>query len=133
MGDASHASHATDDTLITSITADTHLQYQSTKQSNTRTDPLADILSNINKNPTAYATVQTPNINYSGGQYNKQSNSSQKEEEKDKEQYNTRPNNNCRQGNTSIPRDNKTMFQDSEVIKTRLGQVVKKPDRLAYA
>ena len=96
-----------------------YLRHQSTKQSNTRTDPLADILSNINKNPTAYATVQTPNINNSSGQYNEQSNSSQKEEAKDKKQYNTRPNNNHRQGNTSILRDNKTMFQDSEVIKTR--------------
>ena len=101
--------------------ADTYLQYQSTMQSNTRTDPLADILSNINKNPTAYATIQTPNINNSSGQYNEQSNSSQKGEAKDKEQYNTRPNNNCRQGNTSVPGDNKTMFQDSEVIKNRLG------------
>ena len=33
--------------------ADTYLQYQSTKQSYTRTDPLADILENINKNPKA--------------------------------------------------------------------------------
>ena len=61
--------------------ADMYLQHQSTKQSNTRTDPLADILSNINKNPTAYATVQTPNINNSS----EQSNSRQKEEAKDKE------------------------------------------------
>ena len=98
-----------------------YLQYQSTKQSNTRTDPLVDIHSNINKNPTAYTTVQTPNINNSSGQYHEQSNSSQQEEAKDKEQYNTSPNNNHRQGNTSIPRDNKTIFQHSEVIKTRLG------------
>ena len=57
----------------------------------------------------------------------------QKEEAKDKEQYNSKADNNCKQGNTSVPRDNKTMFQESEVLKTRLGWVVKKPDRLAYA
>ena len=55
--------------------ADTYLQYQSTKQSNAGTDPLADILSNINKNPTAYTTVQTPSINNISGQYDEQSNS----------------------------------------------------------
>ena len=98
-----------------------YLQYQSTKQSYTRTDPLAEILSNINKNPTAYATVQTPRINNISEQCNEQSNNSQKEEVKDKEQYNTRADNNHRQGNTNGPGDNKTMLQDSEVIKTRLG------------
>ena len=112
---------------------DTYLQYQSTKQSYTRTDPLTDILENINKNPTAYATVQTPIINNISEQCNDQSNNSQKEEAMDKEQYNTRADNNCRQGNTSVPGDNKTMLQDSEVIKTRLGSVIKKPDRLTYA
>ena len=58
--------------------ADTYLQYQSTKQSCTRTDPLADIFENINKNPTAYASVQTPIINNISEQCNDQSNNSQK-------------------------------------------------------
>ena len=112
--------------IPTSITADAYLQYQSTKQSSTRTDPLADILSSINKNPTAYVTVQTLSSNNISGQYNEQPNSIWKEEVKDKEQYNSRTDNNHRQGNTSITRDNKTMFQDSEVLKTRSGWVVKK-------
>ena len=43
-----------------------YLQCQSTKQSYTRTDPLADILENINKNPTAYATVQKPIVDNTG-------------------------------------------------------------------
>ena len=113
--------------------ADTYLQYQSTKQYNARADPLADILGNINKNPTTYATVQTPSINNISGQYNEQSSNGQKEEVKDKEQYNTRSDNNCRQGNTSVPGDNKTMLQDSKVIKTRSGWIIKKPDGLTYA
>ena len=105
----------------TTVTADTYLQYQSTKQSNTITDPLAGILSDINKNPTAYIILQTPSINNINGKYNEQPNSSQKEEVKDKEHYNTRADNNLRQGNTSVPGDNKTMSQDGEVIKTRSG------------
>ena len=36
--------------LLTAVTADTYLQHQSYKQSNIKTDPLADILNNINKN-----------------------------------------------------------------------------------
>ena len=60
----------------TSKMADTYLQYHSTKQSNTRTDPLADIINNINKNPTAYATVQTPSSSNNGGQYTEKPSSS---------------------------------------------------------
>ena len=85
--------------------ADTYLQYHSTKQSNTRTDPLADILNNINKIPTAYTTVQTPSSNNISGQYNEQPSSSKKEEAKDKEQYNSKVDNNHKQGNTSVPRE----------------------------
>ena len=68
-------SHTTDGT----ITVDTYLQYQSTKQSHTRTDPLADILNNINKNPTAYVTTNAPSNNSHSGQYHEQTNTSQKE------------------------------------------------------
>ena len=53
----------------TTITLDTYLQYQSTKQSHTRTDPLADILNNINKLSTAYITVNAPSNNSHSGQY----------------------------------------------------------------
>ena len=62
----------------TSIMTDTYLQYHATKQSNTRTDPLLDILNNINKNPTAYTTVQTPSSNNISGQYNEQPSSMSK-------------------------------------------------------
>ena len=47
----------------TTVMADAYIQYHSTKQHNARADPLADILNNITKNPVAYATVQTPNLN----------------------------------------------------------------------
>ena len=62
-----------------------YLQYQSTKQFYTRTDPLVDILENINKNPKAYATVQTPIAHNMDEQFNDQLNKSQKGEAMDKE------------------------------------------------
>ena len=46
----------------TTVTEDAYIQYHSTKQQNSRTDPPADILNNITKNPVAYATIQMPNI-----------------------------------------------------------------------
>ena len=46
---------------LTAVTADTYIQYHSTKQQNARADPLAEILNNITKNPAAYATRQTTN------------------------------------------------------------------------
>ena len=36
------------------VTADTYIKHQSYKQCNVSTDPLADILNNIDKNPGAY-------------------------------------------------------------------------------
>ena len=41
------------------VTADTYIWYQSTKQHDTRTDPLAEMLNNITKHPAAYVTRQT--------------------------------------------------------------------------
>ena len=76
-------SHKTD---ATAVTADTYIQHQSYKQSNVKSDPLVDILNNINKNPTACANVLTSNVNNSDVQYHEQINSDQKQEAKDKEQ-----------------------------------------------
>ena len=90
-----------------------------------------DILNNINKNPTAYANVQTPNINNSDGQYHEQINSDKKQEAKDQEQCVKMTDISHKEG-AYIPGDNKTVFQGSKVLKTRLGQVAKKTDRLAF-
>ena len=58
------------------MTADTYIQYQSTKQHGTRADPLAEMLDNITKHPEAYVTRQTTGDS-------EQSNTEQKEEAKD--------------------------------------------------
>ena len=43
------------------MTADAYLQHQSYKQCNITTDPLADFLNNINRNPAAYKNKQSLN------------------------------------------------------------------------
>ena len=68
----------------------------------------------------AYANVQTPNVNNSDRQYHEQINSDQKQEAKDKEQCVKRTDISCKEG-ACIPGDNKTVFQGSEVLKTRSG------------
>ena len=104
---------------------DTYIQYHSTKQQNTRADPLADILNNITKNPAAYITIQIPNI---WGQ----SDNKLKEEAKDKEQHSSKATNSDRQTCTDVIRDNKTIIHDGDTIKTMSGCISKKLDRLAY-
>ena len=47
----------------TTVIADTYLQHQSNKQSNIKTDPLSEILNNINRNSAIYTTRQVGNIN----------------------------------------------------------------------
>ena len=112
--------------------ADKYLQYQSTKQANTGADPLMEVLNNINKNPMAYISTHASKENNHNSQYNEQTSSSQKEEEKDKEQYNTVAINNKRWENISGSLAKGTMVKGNEIVKTRSGCTVKKPDRLAY-
>ena len=104
------------------MTADAYLQHQSNKHSNIKTDPLVEIPSTINKNPTAYAIRQTTNINNKDGQYNEQinNNKNEQQEAKEKEQCNKRTDISHKQG-AGVPRDNKTAFQGGEVQRTRLG------------
>ena len=56
----------------TTVTAEMYLQHQCNKQSNTKTDPLTEILNNIKRNPVIYTTRQVRNINNTGEQYNEQ-------------------------------------------------------------
>ena len=72
----------------TTVTADMYLQHQSNKQSNIKTDPLAEILKNINRNPAIYATRQARNINNTCEQYNEQTANKIVQEEANIEQHN---------------------------------------------
>ena len=116
----------------TSITADTYQQYHTTKESYARTDPLADILNNINKNLMAYIETQTNKNSNHDGQFHQQTDSNQKGEVRDREQHNEMANNEQRWENTSIPTDIRSVSLVREVIKTRYGWTIKKPYRLVY-
>ena len=53
----------------TTITVDTYLQHQSKTLSNKTTDPLAEILNNINNKPALYATAQVATTARTSYQY----------------------------------------------------------------
>ena len=96
----------------TAVIADTYIQYHSRKQQNTRTDPLAEILNNITKNPAAYVTRQTTNDS-------EQSNTKQKEEAKDNEHCSKEASNNTKQPCTQAVKDNRTIIKYGDTIRTR--------------
>ena len=100
-------------------TADTYLQHQSIKHSNIKTDPLAEILNNINKNPAVYNNIQLIN------------NKSLQQEARAIEQCTKRADTSHKEGE-DVPQDNRSVCQGSEVKRTRSGCIVKKPDRLTY-
>ena len=101
------------------MTADAYLQHQSNKNSNIKTDPLAEILNNINKNPSVYVNRQLIN------------NKSLQQEAKAIEQCTKRADTSHKEGE-GIPQDNRSVFQGSEIKRTRSGCIVKKTDRLTY-
>ena len=115
----------------TTVTADTYLQHQSNKQSNTKTDPLAEILNNINRNPAIYATRQARNINRTCGQYNEQTTNKTVQEEANIEQDNKKAENSQDRG-TGGTCKKRASLQENEVKRTRSGHIVRKPDRLTY-
>ena len=107
------------------MTADTYLKHHSHKQCHITTDQLAEILSNITKNPGAYATKQTTSDK-------NQSNTKQKEEAKDNEHCSLEASNTTKQPFTQAVKDNGTIVEYGDTIRTRSGCISKKLDRLEY-
>ena len=101
------------------MTADAYLQHPSNKNSNVKTDPLVEILNNINKNPAVYANRQPIN------------NKSLQQEARAIEQCTKRADTSHKEGE-DVPQDNRSVCQGSEVKRTRSGCIVKKPDGLTY-
>ena len=107
------------------MTADAYLKHCSHKQCHATTDPLAEILNNITKNPESYTTKQTKS--------NKnQSDTKQKEEEEDSEQYSMEASNVTKQPATQAIKENRTIRKYGDTIRTRSGCISKKLDRLEY-
>ena len=115
----------------TTVTADMYLQHQSNKQSNIKTDPLAEILNNIKRNPAIYTTRQVSNINNTSEQCNDQTTNKIVQEEADIEQYNKKADSSQERG-TGSTCDKRTSLQENKVNRTRSRCIVRKPDRLTY-
>ena len=105
----------------TAVTADTYIQYQSTKQHGTRADPLAEMLNNITKHPAAYVIRQTTSDS-------EQSNTKQKEEAKDNEHCSVDANNTTKQLCTQAVKDDRTIVEYGDTIRTRSGHISRKLD-----
>ena len=108
----------------TTVTADKFLQYQYNKQSSIKTDPLAEILNNINRNPAIYSTGHTRNTNNTCEQYNEQSTNKIAQQETNIEQYNKKPDSGKERG-TSSSHDGKASLQENKVNRTRSGCIAK--------
>ena len=73
------------------MTADKYVQHHYNKQSSIKTDPLAEILNNINRNPAIYGTRQVMNTNNTYEQCNEQNTNKIAQQEANIEQYNRKP------------------------------------------
>ena len=115
----------------TTVTADTYLQQQSNKQSNTKTDPLTEILNNINRIPAIYATRQARNTNNTCGQYSEQTTNKTIQEEANIEQDNKKADSSQERGRGGTCKK-RASLQENKVNRTTSGCIVRKPDRLTY-
>ena len=115
----------------TKITTDTYLQHQSKTLSNKTTDPLAEILNNINNNPALYATAWAATTARTPHQYEEQNNIKSGHKETDINGYHKDAENMQEKGPVHIS-GRSDPAHINEVIKTRSGCVIKKPDRLTY-
>ena len=116
----------------TLVAVETYLQYQTTKHSNTQTDPLEHILKCISNNSMVYANMQTNNSNIHNAQCHQQTKNTQQGRGEDNSQQSSKViNKTHRQKTLNTPEDNGIVQQNSEV-KTRYVWTVKKPDRLSY-
>ena len=113
------------------MTEDTYLQYQSKKLPNKTKDPLAEILNNITNNPTLYATEQATTTHNTCHQYEEQNVTKNDQKEADIEHYLNKAGDSQEKGRIGICAKSDPV-QENEVMRTRSGCVVKKPDRLTY-
>ena len=113
------------------MTADTYLQHQSKKLSNKTTDPLAEILNNINNNPALYATEWAMTTSNTCDQYEEQNDTKSSQKEVDIEQYHKKAGDSREKGMIDICAKSDPAHEN-EVNRTRSGCIVKQPDRLTY-
>ena len=108
-----------------------NLQHQSKKLSYKTTDPLAEILNNINNNPALYATEWVMITSNTCDQYEEQNNAKSGQKEADIEQDHNKVGDSRKKGIIDIYAKNNVAWEN-KVKRTKSGCIVKKPDRLIY-
>ena len=112
--------------------ADAYIKHQSYKQCNITTDPLADILNNIDKNPGAYNNKQVLNSVVEEEQNIGQTvNKPSQQVAENIEHSIKRTGINKREGTDEL-RGNILTLHECETTRTRSGHIIKKMDRLTY-
>ena len=110
------------------MTADAYIKHQSYKQCNISTDPLADILNNINKNPGAYNNKQMLNCVVEEEQSTGQIvNNHNRQVAKNIEHSIERTDSNKKEGTDELRRNTPTINK-GKITRTRSGCIVRKPD-----
>ena len=114
------------------MTPETYLQHQANNQYKITTDPLADLLDNLNKNPASYTNKQTADSITKGEKCIGQiEDKSLQQEAKNIGQCTKKTGTSHKEG-TDDSRENIPTIQGSEVTRTRLGCIIKKLGRLPY-
>ena len=116
----------------TAVTADAYIKHQSYKQCNISTDPLADILNNIDKNPGAYNNKQVLNSVVEEEQSIGQIVNNPNQQVAENIEHSIKRTGINKKEGTDELRGNILTIHEGEITRTRSGCIIRKPNRLTY-
>ena len=114
------------------MTADAYIKHQSYKQCNISTDPLADILNNIDKNQGAYNNKQVLNSVVEEEQSIGQIVNNPNQQVAENIEHSIKRTGINKKEGTDELRGNILTIHEGEITKTRSQHVIRKLDRLTY-
>ena len=110
---------------LTLITAEEYIHYQAKKHTNRQTDPLDAILDHIKNNPQSYSNEITLNKNNDCQDIHGEQGAKKKNPQGNDQEHIQKILNKTRMDNDDIQKG-------ENIIKTRYGRTIRKPDRLTY-
>ena len=114
------------------MTADAYIKHQSYKQCNLSTDPLADILNSIDKNPGANNDKQVLNSVVEEEQSIGQIVNNPNQQVAEKIEHSIKGTGIYKKEGTDELKGNIPTIHEGEISRTRSGHIIRKPDRLTY-
>ena len=114
------------------MTADVYIKHQSYKHCNISTDPLADILNNIDKNPGAYNNKQVLNSVVEEEQSIGQIVNNPNQQVAENIEHSIKRTGINKKEGTDKLRGNIPTIHEGEITRTRSGCIIRKQDRLTY-